>query len=164
MKDEFWWTFHEQVNLHAYDKIWRSKMDAHCRWHGWPLDMSGIKFMSYIGAVPLEYFVDEYSMPGDRLEKFCFKCPMDGSLYMDPGNWVYKRTLHFVWPRALPGFSNQKTIGDVLEAFLGFAYMQAKYKPAWRGTEQREFIRLLELVLSKVYLHWHFFEEVSWVD
>ena len=160
MKDEsFWAMFHEQVNSHAYDKIWRDRMDAHSAAAEWPPGLSGIKFWSYVGAIK----VDKYSMPGVPLEKLCFKCPIDGSLYMDPGNWVYKRALLFVWPRALPGFSNQGTIGDVVEAFLGFAYMQ-KYRSGWWGTEQREFIRLLELVISKVYLHWNFFEEVIWID
>ena len=161
MPAEFWARFHEQVNEHAQKEIWRSRMDDWSAVAQWPKGLSGIKFMSYIGAIA----VDD-SMPGAPapLEKHCFKCPIDGSFYMDPGNRVYKRAFRFVWPRALPDFSNQETIGDVVEAFLGFAYIQKKYRPGWWGAEQRELLRLLELVIFNVYAHWSFFEEVSWTD
>lgn len=161
MTDEFWARFHDQVNACAHKEIWRSRMEAYSAVAEWPQGMSGIKFMSYFGAIA----VDEFSLPGVPLEKLCFKCPIDGSFYMDPGNWVYKRAFRFIWPRALPGFSNQETIGDVVEAFLGFAYIQNVYRPGWWGAEQRELVRLLELVITNVYLHWSFFvEEISWTD
>ena len=71
--------------------------------------------------------------------------------------------MRFAWRGALPSFSNQETVGDVLEAFLGFVYMQ-KFKPGWWGTEQRELNRLLEPVISKAYLHYDFFETTNWID
>ena len=55
MKDEFWKIFHDQVNLRAYDKIWRDRMDAHSAAAEWPPGLSGIKFMSYIGAIKVEW-------------------------------------------------------------------------------------------------------------
>ena len=45
-----------------------------------------------------------------------------GQAYFDPTNAVYSYVLAIVWPGSLPAISNVATIGDVLEAFLGFGW------------------------------------------
>ena len=46
----------------------------------------------------------------------------DIGTYFDPGNWVYAQVFQECWPKAAEalGLSNQGTIGDMVEALLGW--------------------------------------------
>lgn len=53
-----------------------------------------------------------------------FVCPYTGDRYLDVTNAVYTEVFRLAWPTALPGFTNKETVGDVLEALLGYWYQK----------------------------------------
>ena len=76
-----------------------------------------LKHMSYYGAIEIPDAVPDGSVRVDFT-----MVEVDGTRrnYFDPGNYCYLCVFRMIWPAALPDISNHETMGDVLEAFLGY--------------------------------------------
>ena len=90
----------------------------------------------------------------------CYTCEFTNEEYFEPGNKTYAFVMNMLWPDALPGFSNKETIGDVLEAFLGYAYLvrlnklkSLTSKCHWDDF-QWDIVSLLNYVVWFVFIHW----------
>jgi hypothetical protein len=72
-----------------------------------------LKLFSYCGAV--------------AISQDCEHLPVHwadtSGRYYDPTNYVYARVFRAVWPRAWISNSNDKTVGDRVEAFLGYLWL-----------------------------------------
>ena len=83
------------------------------------------KILSHYGAVRV-----------DRLyrrlveDNFAAWLDDDGTAYMDVGNDIYTRMFERTWPGAMMslGLSNPETIGDCIEAILGFGWLHRRAK------------------------------------
>ena len=120
---QFWDKFDEAAK--TYGKLPRtrelmlscSKADPN-----WPEKPTGIKFLSYFGAVRWSWHFPVQSARPDYI------CPVTGEWYSDAGHWVYATMIRFVWPECLAG-RNEASLEDVVEAFLGFAYLKLTFYP-----------------------------------
>ena len=50
----------------------------------------------------------------------------------------------------MPNFTNPQTVGDIVEAFLGFSFLACRYKPDWLTPDRELIITLLRKVVHSV--------------
>ena len=88
--------------------------------YGW---LSYKKFLSHHGALRLR---PQEVPPGLQPP------PLNEWGMYDPGNWVYKEVFFACWPLAAQelGYSNEGTVGDLVEALLGWVWFQGHVLPA----------------------------------
>ena len=86
--------------------------------YGLGLAVTYRKFLSYFGAVQIP------KTSHGRLESH-WVCPKTGTAYMDPTNAIYAMVFKLCWPDTLEELnkSNNETIGDLVEALLGWFYL-----------------------------------------
>ena len=86
-----------------------------------------------------------------------------GQAYFDPGNMAYAYVLMQVWDNNVlrsRNISHQETLGDVVEALLGFGWFLYHPENVCSGrnrTEQElsyELIQALHVVIAYTYEHW----------
>ena len=155
--DGFWLKFHDDVNQIGfqeknYQYILQHVEDTlrrHPEWN-WQTRPSPLKWLSYHGAVLTHGQVAP-----------CFTSTegeLKGERYFEPGNATYKHVLRMLWPSALPGYEKRETIGDVIEAFLGYAYLMREGRVPFQtrpwGPFQIQIIADLHFVLLYVFVHW----------
>ena len=141
---DFWFTFRWRCLHHARDPANHVRITAECALQGWSTNMSGIKFLSYYGGVSCRGEIPP-----------CYICPHTGSEFFDPTNRVYNALFRLVWPTSVPNITNDETVGDLIEALLGFAYIQRVQYPAWWGSAQRAVVETLDFVIFEMYKHTH---------
>ena len=78
------------------------------------------KFLSYFGAVRIPK-----TSHGRLKSERHWVCPTTGTAYMDPTNAIYAMVFKLCWPDTLEELymSNKETIGDLVEALLGWFYL-----------------------------------------
>lgn len=140
--ERFWRTFHK--NCHEFAHEWncprtRLAITMYCKQHDWPETLTGLKFLSYFGAIRCK----------DRVAPH-FTCPFTKVGYFDPTNEVYFQAFRKVWPGAVREMS-KKTIGDLVEALLGFAWIQQNYYPRFWDYRPRRLVHCLEEVVFFMY-------------
>ena len=83
------------------------------------------KILSHYGAVRVDGVFR--NLVEDNLVAWLDPC---GTAYMDVGNDIYTRMFERTWPGAIMslGLSNHETIGDCIEAILGFAWLHRRAK------------------------------------
>ena len=110
--DSFWLRVHSEfcnINL-----LRRAEMVAINRALGLKDEKSFLKHASYLGAI---HVPNDFP---DNLIDFIDK--KSGDRFIDPGNWVYCYVFKRVWPN-VAFMSNPETVGDLLEAILGLAWV-----------------------------------------
>ena len=110
--DSFWLRVHSEfcnINL-----LRRAEMVAINRALGLKDEKSFLKHASYLGAI---HVPNDFP---DNLIDFIDK--KSGDRFVDPGNWVYCYVFKRVWPN-VTFMSNPETVGDLLEAILGLAWV-----------------------------------------
>jgi hypothetical protein len=142
----FWQKFHDNMTSHSQKE--RTCVLIRCIKRAWPQYDTGaspLKTFSYFGAVKAHA-----GIPGAKIYD------SGGQLYADPGNWVYKQVLRKVWPGCLPEMGNEKTLGDVMEAFLGFCWFMSHPDNTQRHTchWQLQISNDLHEVIAYVSDHW----------
>ena len=143
----FWQKFHDNMTSHGQKE--RTHVLIRCIKRAWPeynSSASPLKTFSYFGAVKAHA-----GIPGSKMYD------SSGQLYADPGNWVYSQVLRQVWPGCLPWMSNEGTLGDVLEAFLGFCWFMNHPDNTQRHTchWQLQISNDLHEVIAYVGDHWN---------
>ena len=116
----FWGKFHE--NLHWYAQEKRNLELVECIKQTWPeyrTKAKGLKTLSYFGAVKAHR-----GIPNSKIYD------SSGQMYADLGNQLYFDVLNQVWPgwrsnKGTAWMSNQATVGDLVEAFLGFCWFMS---------------------------------------
>ena len=85
------------------------------------------KILSHYGAVRVDGIFR--NLVEDNLAAWLDPC---GTAYMDVGNDLYTRMFERTWPCAMMslGLSNHETIGDCIEAILGFGRLHRRAKRA----------------------------------
>lgn len=83
------------------------------------------KILSYYGAVRVPEACVGFVEP-----HWIAHLDPDGTKYLDPCNSIYCRVFECAWPNALRGLgmSNEKTVGDLMEALLGIGWCQRQTK------------------------------------
>jgi hypothetical protein len=110
----FWVRFHGNTGWYGQEERNRSLIKRLKQmWPDYNTGAGAMKFMSYFGAVKAHS-----GIPGSLIQAW----DSTRQAYFDPGNEVYSYILDKVWPGCLPGMTNRGTLGDVLEAFLGFGW------------------------------------------
>ena len=110
----FWVRFHGNTGWYGQEERNRSLIKRLKQmWPDYNTGAGAMKFMSYFGAVKAHS-----GIPGSLIQAW----DSTQQAYFDPGNEVYSYILDKVWPGCLPGMTNRGTLGDVLEAFLGFGW------------------------------------------
>ena len=75
-----------------------------------------------------------------------------GDRFMDPGNWLYCYVFKSVWPN-VTFVSNPVTVGDLLEAILGLAWVMNERGQTLSPVAE-DFVRIVEQAcLSEYSLH-----------
>ena len=112
----FWQFLHERIVSFAQDRkniIMLERVKAVCQ--DVPPNAKGLKLLSHFGAVKAHSGIHR---------SFVQKYGTSRQGYFDPGNAVYTAVLKKLWPDCAlwRWMTNQATIGDLLEAFLGLCW------------------------------------------
>ena len=108
----FWLRF--RALLDAGDWQHRAQLEVTNAFAGFQPNKSLLKNLSHLGAVRVPQ--------GASLGRGHLLFEDEVHLYLDPTNAVYKKVWVAAWPEGpdLLGISAEETIGDLVEAFLGF--------------------------------------------
>ena len=124
-----------------------------------PVGSSALKLMSRFGAVKAHRGVPACNVVAyDRT----------GLGYFDAGNKCYKWVVMQCWPEAFStlGISNEVTIGDCVEALLGFRWFlehpENAVKDIQRNDEVLEVMNALDQVIAYVSDHWDQRDNLPW--
>ena len=150
----FWVRFHDNVTWYGQEERTRSLIiRLKQMWPGHDSGAGALKFMSYFGAVKAHS-----GIPGSHA------WDSTGQAYFEPGNETYTYILHKVWPGCLPGMTNCGTLGDVLEAFLGFGWFMGHpdNMQSHSCRYQLQVYDELHKVIAWVYDHWEERHHVIW--
>ena len=76
-----------------------------------------------------------------------YRCPYTQQAYFDPSNAVYKAVFMNCWPEACEnlGMSNKATLGDMMEALLGWVYLNTQGRPATMGVYVNKVVEMIEM-------------------
>ena len=110
--DNFWQRVHSEfcnINL-----LHRAEMVAINRSLGLSDEKNFLKHASYLGAIRVPN-----DFPDDLI---LFIDKKSGDRFIEPGNWIYCYVFNRVWPN-VTFVSNPVTVGDLLEAILGLAWV-----------------------------------------
>lgn len=92
--------------------------------------------------------------------RVCFwRFPKD---YFDPGNRVYAYALRLIWPDVLDRRNwNNGTCGDIVEALLGYAFLNPHSVPAKRLAEFFDVLcySVFQLLLHGPSCNWYLFDQ-----
>ena len=149
----FWDKFHEHVCWYGQtDRVQILTRELIAHWPEAATSGGALKSMSKFGAVKAHQGVP-WSKAYDS----------SGQAYFDPGNMTYAYVLMQLWDNnALRSrnISHQETLGDVVEALLGFGWFLYHPENVCNGrnrTEQElsyELIQALHEVIAYTYDHW----------
>ena len=105
------------------------------------------KWLSRFGGVrpPLEEIRARFLH--HRNVRSTYICRLTEMPYHDCSNWTYKKILMDIWPEFINemNLESEKTIGDVLEAWLGLTYLRTRGVPSSLGPLVNDFIEQLEI-------------------
>ena len=144
---EFWDYYHQQL-VH-YSLCYPGLLESiRMAWKGEvpEANKSGLKLFSHFGAVRAH--ADIMGTVYDST----------GHTWFDAENALYKWAMRAIWPGCLKNMDNEKTIGDVLESFLGLCWFALqKSRVPGHSTSNIPlliFHEHLERVLQYIYDHW----------
>jgi len=153
---KFWVRFHDNIVWYGQEACNR-RVIKHLKqmWPDYNTGADAKKFMSYFGAVNAHA-----GLPGSLIQAW----DRTGRAYFDPGNEVYSFVLHKVWPGCLPGMTNRGTLGDVLEAFLGFGWFMGHPENSYKDMchYQLQVYDDLHKVIAYLYDHWEDRMALNW--
>ena len=146
----FWNLFIEHVR--RQDELHRDRIAAHNIRHNMSASKSLMKWMSYDGAVRVWH-----DLPGD----FDLWVDIDGKRYLDCGNHLFALVMVRTCPSLGTHYFNDETIGDVLEAFFGYAWrVRRGARP--HGEFITTFVRQLELLCFAAWALGHYYDTSQW--
>ena len=150
----FWVKFHGNVVWYGQEESTYSLLRRLKQmWPDYNNGAGALKFMSYFGAVKAHS-----GIPGSAV------WDSTGQAYFDPTNKVYAYILDKVWPGCLPGMTNPVTLGDVMEAFLGFGWFMG-HPDNMQSHSCRYQLQVyddLHKVIAWVYDHWDERHQTIW--
>ena len=112
----------------------RAKLVAYNRALGLKDEKSFLNHASYNGAIRVPADFPDYLTP--------FIDKKTGPRFCDPGNWVYLIVFKKAWPN-VTWTSNKGTVGDLLEAILGLAWIKND-RGETLSPEAEDFINMVE--------------------
>lgn len=115
---------------------------------GYRENKSFLKHVSYVGAIRVpDAFPDK---------EISWRDPDTGERYLDPGNAVYCAAFRSVWDQVIPE-RNQKTIGDLIEAMLGWAWTKRVRHGELDSPLCEAFLKWLETLILVQYTLWEWY-------
>jgi len=146
----FWTHFIDLVQ--SLNEQHRESIAAYNVRHGLKAKKSLMKLMSYWGAVR--------AWKDARLTDPSW-VDVDGTVYWDCSNFIYAEVMLRTWPSLRDLYYNDGSIGDVLEAFLGYAW-RCRRRDLPQSSFQQRFVEQVELLSFAVWALQHFYHSTTW--
>ena len=140
----FWEAWHSRINASGHTEQGKVVMSRYCYENGLARPHNAIQWLSWHGAIRVKA---NSSLPP------AYYCQETHLHYADPTNKVHGHFFRLAWGHTVFANANDVTIGNLIEAFLGYMWFMKVFYPrrAENHSSLQQAVGAIEIVIENIY-------------